>query len=331
MSRRVAAVVALLLGTALAGAVAVGIVLRTERDEGSTSPEPSSTAAATRQSSTPTSAGTSLTRAELRRERRDSRFAVAPAPRGERVRIAFKPSPRAGMLFDVRSGDVLWERNPDLQLPIASLTKMMTALIIAERHRFSERVMIRPDATRTPGSGVGVLPAGKRVSLGALMYGLLLVSGNDAAVALAEYDAGGVGAFVDRMNQTARHMGLTCTHFTTPHGLQDAGNYSCARDLAALARADLANPKLRAIAQTNRARLPFPIKGGYLDLYNNNPFIRAGTPGITGLKTGYTAPAGRCYVTTARRGTRELGVVLLHSPDPLKQVPALLEKGATPR
>jgi serine-type D-Ala-D-Ala carboxypeptidase (penicillin-binding protein 5/6) len=232
------------------------------------------------------------------------------------------------MLFDVGTGDILWQRNPELRLPIASLTKMMTALIITERHRFRERVMIRPDATRTPGSGVGVLPAGKRVPLGALMYGLLLVSGNDAAVALAEYDAGSVGAFVRRMNQTARHIGLTCSHFTTPHGLQDEGNYSCANDLAELARADLANPKVSQIARTNRARLPFPIKGGYLDLYNNNPFIRAGVPGITGLKTGYTAPAGRCYVTTARRGGRELGVILLDSPDPLKQVPALLRKGA---
>jgi D-alanyl-D-alanine carboxypeptidase len=232
------------------------------------------------------------------------------------------------MLFDVGSGEVLWERNPGWPLPIASLTKMMTSLIIARRDRFRERVPITREAASYPGSGVGVLPVGGSVSLGALMYGLMLVSGNDASIALAQHNAGSVPAFVTRMNRTARGIGLTCSHFSTPNGLQDRGNYSCARDLATLARADLANERLRQIAATDRARLPFPIEGGHLDLYNNNPFIRMHTPGITGLKTGYTDLAGRCYVITARRGERELGVVLLHSPDPLRQVPMLLTKGA---
>ena len=89
--------------------------------------------------------------------------------------------------------------------------------------------------------------------------------------------------FVRLMNRRARHMKLGCTRFSSPHGLEDAGNHSCAHDLAELARADLANRRIRRIARTDHARFPFLIRGGYLDLYNNNPFIRVGVEGITGL------------------------------------------------
>jgi serine-type D-Ala-D-Ala carboxypeptidase (penicillin-binding protein 5/6) len=266
--------------------------------------------------------------AETRPSREASQFALQPPPDPAPVQVELSHPPRAGLLFDVDSGEVLWEHNPGEPLAIASLTKMMTALLIAERHRPSERVAISPEAAATTGSGVGVLPEGREVELEAMLNGLLLVSGNDAAVALAQHDAGGVPRFVRRMNHRARRLGLDCTHFTSPHGLQDRHNHSCARDLAELARADLANPRIRAIARTDHARLRFPIRGGYLDLYNNNPFIRAGVEGITGLKTGYTDRAGRCYVITALRGGRHLGVVLLDSPRPLDQVPALLRAGA---
>ena len=184
---------------------------------------------------------------------------------------------------------------------------MLTALIIVERHRPGEMVEITPQAVAFEGSGVGVLPEGEEVRLEALLQGLLLVSGNDAAIALAQHDAGSVKDFVERMNRWRRRLGLRCSHFTSPHGLQDAGNYSCPRDLATLARADLAEPRVRRVVGADHGRFKFPIKGGYLDLYNNNPFIRAGVPGITGVKTGYTDAAGRCYVTTARRGGRHLG------------------------
>jgi serine-type D-Ala-D-Ala carboxypeptidase (penicillin-binding protein 5/6) len=257
-----------------------------------------------------------------------SPFALRPAAEPPPVQVEFNRAPRAGILFDVDTGEVLWERHPRRELPIASLTKMMTALLIAERHRPSERVQITPEALAYEGSGVGVLPKGKQVKLETMLNGLLLVSGNDAAIALAQHDAGSVPRFVRRMNKRARRLGLRCTRFSSPHGLADRGNYSCPEDLAALARADLANRRISAIAQTDHARFPFPIRGGFLDLYNNNPFIRAGLAHITGLKTGYTDAAGRCYVTTARRGGRHLGVVLLHSPKPLAQVPALLRAGA---
>lgn len=257
------------------------------------------------------------------------RFALQPEPPRLPVRHEFGDPPRAGLLFDVETGEILWERHLDRQAPIASLTKMMTAYLIARRHRPDEKVEISREAVRTGGSMIGVLQEGQKVQLGGLLKGLLLVSGNDAATALAEHDAGTVARFVGRMNRTARRLGLRCTRFTTPHGLDDEGNYSCPRDLAVLARAVLANPRIAAIARSDRDRVDIPLAdGGRLELYNNNPFIRAGDRTITGLKTGYTDAAGRCYVTTAERGGRELGVVLLDSPDPYSQVPKLLELGA---
>ncbi len=243
------------------------------------------------------------------------------------VRLRFVRKPRAGLLFDVRTGRVLWRRNPARRLPIASLTKMMTALVVVEREDAHDRVRITRRATRTAGSAIGVLPKGKKVQLEALLNGLLLVSGNDAAVALAQHSAGTVPRFVSLMNDRAAGLGLGCTSFSTPHGLRDKGNRSCAADLASLARADMHLRRIRRIAGRQRAILKFPIEGGRLFLYNNNPLMRQGYRGVTGLKTGYTERAGRSIVATVRRGDVELGVVLLHSYDPATQARKLFDRG----
>ena len=302
----------------LVGAVAIAAAITAEPKS-----EPT---AAPAEAATPTPAPE---RAEPPAAEPSSRFALQPEAAVLPVEHEFKDPPRAGLMFDVDTGEILWERHPDRELPIASLTKMLTAWMIVTDHRSDERVLISKGATRAGGSMIGVLPAGKKVKLEALLKGLLLVSGNDAAEALAEHDAGSVQRFVARMNREAGRLGLSCSHFTSPHGLVDRGNHSCPRDLALLARADLSQPRIREIARTDHVRLPFPIKGGFLDLWNNNPFIRAGAPGITGLKTGYTDASGRCYVTTAERGGRELGVVLLDAPNPLEQVPKLLDLGGS--
>jgi D-alanyl-D-alanine carboxypeptidase len=209
---------------------------------------------------------------------------------------------------------------------------MMTALLIAEGHGPEERVAISAKAPGVEGSRIGVLRAGKNVPLGGLFLGLLMVSGNDAAVALAEHDSGTVAAFVKRMNRRADELGLICTQFAGPAGLQDTGNRSCAYDLATLARADLANDWVASTTRRRSASVPFPVKGGRLELANNHYFVQMGIRGVpraqvTGVKTGLTNGAGRCYVTTARLGGRHLGVVLLDSPDPLRQVPILLAEG----
>jgi serine-type D-Ala-D-Ala carboxypeptidase (penicillin-binding protein 5/6) len=255
-----------------------------------------------------------------------SRFAVKLTG-ADVVRPRFSHRPRAGLLFDVRSGRVLWHLDPTRRLPIASLTKMMTALVVAERRDPHERVRISARARHTQGSAVGVLPKRRKVQLEALLNGLLLVSGNDAAVALAEHTGGSVRGFVRIMNERARQLGLSCTHFTSPHGLQDAGNRSCAADLATLARMDLHLRRIRRIVRRDRAILIFPIRGGRLFLYNNNPLMRSGYPGVTGLKTGYTDRAGHSIVATARRGNVELGVVLLHAYSTGEQARRLLDRG----
>jgi D-alanyl-D-alanine carboxypeptidase (penicillin-binding protein 5/6) len=260
---------------------------------------------------------------------------TAPSPLAVRlddphdtVRVELKHPPEAGLLFDLDTGRVLWRRNPSRVLPIASLTKMMTALLVAERVPRDGRVRITPETLRYTGSGVGLLPRGKLIGVQTMLHGLLLVSGNDAAIALAQRAAGGsVRRFVRLMNQRARAMGLACTRFSTPSGIRDAGNHSCAGDLAALARAVLRTPRLARIVRRPSAVLPFPIKGGKLYLFNTNPLLRARYRGTTGVKTGYTVAAGRCLVATVQRGTTRLGVVLLHSRDPGRQARRLLDRG----
>jgi serine-type D-Ala-D-Ala carboxypeptidase (penicillin-binding protein 5/6) len=289
-------------------------------------------------------------------------------PRADPVDLPFHSPPRAGLLFNLDTGQVLWQRNPLARLRIASLTKMMTALL-AVRSPVGEAgageagaggagaggagaggarvggagvggarvggagvggapntpVLITRQAEETNGSKVGVLPLGRHVELETLLYGLLLPSGNDAAVALAQHVAGTVAHFVAEMNAQAAALGMGCTHYSSPSGYYNTHNYSCAADLAELAHADLAQPRIARIARTAVAIRPFPIKGGRLYLYNNNPLLIYRYPGATGLKTGWTVEAGRCLVATAERHHVRLGVVLLNSPAPGTQARELLD------
>jgi D-alanyl-D-alanine carboxypeptidase (penicillin-binding protein 5/6) len=255
-------------------------------------------------------------------------FALAGlgTPGRDLVQVPFHRPPRAGLLFNLSSGRVLWERGASTRLPIASLTKMMTALLTVKSAPSDAPVLVTPAAVRSDGSKVGVLPVHRHVRLESLLYGLMLPSGNDAAVALAQHIAGTVARFVERMNVEAARLGMGCTRFTSPHGFYDQGNFSCAADLAVLAHYDLAQPRIARVARTYHAVMPFPIKGGKLYLANNNPMLIWGYPGTTGLKTGYTVASGRCLVATAERHGVRLGVVLLHSPDPATQAKKLLDR-----
>jgi serine-type D-Ala-D-Ala carboxypeptidase (penicillin-binding protein 5/6) len=249
------------------------------------------------------------------------------APSADPVHAAFRTPPSAGLLFNLDTGQVLWQRNPYIRLRMASLTKMMTALLTVRSSPPDAPVLVTREAVNMPGSKVGVLPLGRHVRLETLLYGLLLPSGNDAAVALAQHVAGNVNRFVVRMNAEAAALGMGCTRYSSPSGYYDQGNYTCAADLAELAHVDLEQPRIASITRTYTAALPFPIKGGKLYLYNNNPLLIYGYPGLTGLKTGYTEEAGRCLVATAERDGVRLGVVLLHSPDPATQAAYLLNRG----
>ena len=247
-------------------------------------------------------------------------------PAADPLQVRFRRPPRAGLLFDLDSGLVLWQRNPLLRSRIASLTKMMTALL-AVRAAPRGGVLVSKEAVEAAGSKVGVLPRGRHVPFESMLYGLLLPSGNDAAVALAQTISGSVDAFVTRMNVEAARLGLGCTRFSSPSGYFDEGNFSCAADLAVLAHVDLAQARIAHVTRTASTVLPFPIKGGKLYLYNNNPLLIYDYPGVTGLKTGYTTAAGRCLVATAERHGVRLGVVLLNSHAPATQARQLLDLG----
>jgi D-alanyl-D-alanine carboxypeptidase len=242
------------------------------------------------------------------------------------VDLPFRSPPHAGLLFNLDSGRVLWQRNPHARLRIASLTKMMTAWLAVRGGHPDASVLVTREAVNTDGSKVGVLTVGRHVRFETMLYGLLLPSGNDAAVALAEHLAGSVDRFVARMNSVAAKLGLGCTRFASPSGFIDEENFSCPADLAELAHLDLSQPRIARITRTRSAVLPFPIKGGKLYLYNNNPMLRYGYPGTTGLKTGYTVASGRCLVATAQRHGVRLGVVLLDSSNPANQARKLLDR-----
>lgn len=254
-------------------------------------------------------------------------LAVKLAGTKDLIRVPFHIQPRSGLLFDLDTGRILWRRDPVRVLPIASLTKMMTALLVDERVPHGGKVKVTEQAVHFTGSGTGVLPLGKRVGVSAMLHGLMLPSGNDAAIALAQRVSGTQKAFVDLMNSKAADMSLGCTTFATPMGLSDSGDRSCAYDLAAIARAILDRPRLARIVARRSAFLPFPIKGGRLYLYNNNPLLVAGYPGTLGIKTGYTTAAGHCLVAAAKRGRHRLGVILLHSPGTGPQATKLLDRG----
>ncbi|MDQ8046598.1 MAG: hypothetical protein AAGC46_08700 [Solirubrobacteraceae bacterium] len=242
------------------------------------------------------------------------------------IRVTFKVPPSSGLLFDLKTGKVLWRHLPTKVLPIASVTKMMTGLIVVDRLKPGSKVLITKQALNYQGSGVGVLPLGKRIGVSAMLYGLLLPSGNDAAIALAQAAAGTQSAFVAQMNLRAEQMGLTCTRYSSPSGFYDKGNHSCAADLAVEAKALLDQPRLANVVKHRQAVLPFPIKGGKLYLYNHNELLKMNYPGTIGIKTGYTDAAGLCLVAAVQRGSRRYGLVLLHSPDPGKQATQLFDR-----
>jgi serine-type D-Ala-D-Ala carboxypeptidase (penicillin-binding protein 5/6) len=241
------------------------------------------------------------------------------------TRLQFAKPPHAALLFDVDSGRVLGAYKPYGRFPIASLTKIMTALLVTERTSPNERVMITSDPLHYGGTGLGVLPRGKRVRLETLLNGLLIVSGNDAAIALADQVSGSQRAFVAQMNRRAQQLHLRCTHYVSPDGIEPQ-NVSCARDLALLARLAMRDRRITRIVRRRGVSLPFPIKGHRLVLFGHNPLIRdLHYPGAIGLKTGFIDKSGHCFVGIARRHGRTFGVVLLNSPNAGKQAAGLLD------
>ena len=231
-----------------------------------------------------------------------------------------KTSASAAILMDRESGRVLYAQNADDQRPIASITKLITALVAAELcPDLSKEVTIRQEWTGIEGSSMYLKP-GEQLTMEALLYGLLLSSGNDAALAIAGSCCQTVDEFVARMNETAAELGMSNTHFANPNGLDDPAHYSTARDMALLARAVLEREELRRIVGTKT----LTVSGRYLA--NHNKLLWR-YEGCTGLKTGYTDEAGRTLVSSAVREGQELIVVTLNDPNDWSDHAALFDYG----
>ena len=226
----------------------------------------------------------------------------------------------AAVLMDAGSGRVLYEHSAHEALPIASITKLMTALVALESgHALDERVTVLPQWTGAEGSSLYLRP-GEVLTLETLLYGLLLRSGNDAALAVAEYCAGSEEAFVARMNRRAGELGMQDTHFANPSGLDGAGHASSAYDMALLARACLDNDILRDMVSTQSIAREGRV------LTNHNKLLWR-YEGCIGLKTGYTQKAGRTLVSAAEREGLTLICVTLNDPDDWADHAALLDWG----
>ena len=221
------------------------------------------------------------------------------AGRAEAVEV----SASAAILMDMDSGRVLYERNAGTRMLIASTTKIMTALVAIRDGSLGDTVKVSREAAYTEGSSM-YLKEGEKLTLETLLYGLLLCSGNDAAVAVAEHVGGSVEGFVERMNDTALELGMEDTSFANPNGLDDEAHYSTARDMALLARAAMENETLVRIASTRTVTI------GGRTMTNHNKLLSC-VDGCLGLKTGYTRAAGRTLVSCAeRRGQRLIAVTL---------------------
>ena len=227
-------------------------------------------------------------------------------------------------LFDADTGEALVEQNPDLPRCIASLTKMMTALLVLESGKDLNGSITIPSSL-TPelqsiranrGHTIG-LQAGETVRRIDMMYAMLIPSANDAASVLAVDTAGDLNTFAAQMNARAKALGCTSTHFTCPHGLYDDGNYSTARDLAKIAAACYANPTYMQIANTVRYEMPATNVHPARTITSTNWLLR--TDGqlyrsyAQGMKTGFTTKAGRCFVTFAHQDGHTYGLVILGS------------------
>jgi D-alanyl-D-alanine carboxypeptidase len=244
-----------------------------------------------------------------------------PALRGHRLRL----TARSAILVDARSGRVLWALRSHRKRPVASTTKIMTAHLALRRLRPRDLVTVDPKATRVPLVKEGLRP-NERVRAWKLLYGLLLYSGNDDAVALAIAAAGSRPAFVAAMNREAKRLGLRDTHFSTPSGVLDSRNYSSAWDLAALTRVAMRNVRFRRIVRTRVAHVPWSAPT-YAKVYLNKNLLLGTYPGANGVKTGYTSKSGHCLVASARRGKVELIAVVLHARDDYGDVRRLLDLG----
>lgn len=215
----------------------------------------------------------------------------------------------AGLLLDMQTGKILWAKNENKRMAPAGITKILTALVALKYSQPDEMVTVSDAAVATEGTDTG-LQAGEQLTLENLLYALLLHSGNDAAIAIANHVGGSVTRFVELMNIAADDLGAENSSFLNPSGLDEDGHYSTATDVALIARAALQNVKLRDIVATRTRQWKSKAWEGVL--INDNQLLST-YEGVTGVKTGYTSKAGYCVVATAEQGNKAYLAVVLNS------------------
>ncbi len=219
---------------------------------------------------------------------------------------------RHAVIYDRASKTVIWGKNEKTETPMASTTKIMTAIVMCEElgeERMQETVEVCKEAAYTSGSSMGI-KTGDKVTYHDLLYGLMLPSGNDAAVQIAISIAGSVENFAELMNEKAKELGLEHTHFVTPHGLDREGHYTTAKELAIITDCALSNPMIAKVVATESYTVTI---NGYPKNLNNSNELLGYLNGVTGVKTGYTSGAGRCLVTSSNRDGFEIITVVLGS------------------
>ena len=234
-------------------------------------------------------------------------------------------SAKSAVLIEADSGRVLYQQNAFLRLPMASTTKIMTAIVAIESGDIRRTVTVSPDAVGIEGSSVYLYP-NEQLTLEELLYALLLESANDAATAIAIEVAGSVEAFSRQMNQKAEALGLTSTHFTNPHGLDHEEHFTTAFDLAKLTAYALKNETFRAICSTVRRTIPLKGDEGTRVLVNHNKLLSR-YDGAIGVKTGFTKRSGRCLVSAAEQDGLTLIAVTLGAPDDWNDHTKMLDFG----
>jgi hypothetical protein len=228
------------------------------------------------------------------------------------------PSADLAVILDGDSGGVLYGKNAHTRTAPASLTKIMTAVVAIEHGRLLDRVRSDVDSRNMWESTVMGLTPGEVVSLETMLYGLMLPSGNDAAIAIARHIGGSEQAFVAKMNEKARAMGLQGTQFRNPHGLDEDGHYSTVYDLAMMSRFGMTNPTFYNLSAARN------WQGEGYNLWNLNKLLGQ-YPGADGVKVGFTDNAGRCIVASASRDGHRVFVALVRSNDPVGESRMLLD------
>ncbi len=235
-------------------------------------------------------------------------------------------SAKSAVLIDADSGAVICEKDPDERLPMASTTKIMTALVAIENcEDITKEIVVSPSAVGVEGSSV-YLYEGERLTLKDLLYAMLLESANDAAAAIAIEIGGSIKGFADMMNRKAAALGLENTHFENPHGLDGEDHYTTARELGKIAACAMQNETFSEIVSTYKKTIPLNGTEGVRLLINHNKLLK-NYDGAIGIKTGYTKKSGRCLVSAAERDGLKLICVTLSAPDDWRDHKTLLDYG----